>query len=72
MKERRFPFIIKGKGPLFFREGEKFYPYPIPEPELYPEFPWPKSLCEHAPECPVSDDLPIPVPTPCRTDVLCS
>jgi len=57
MRERRFPFIIKEKGPLFFREGEKFYPYPIPETELYPEFPWPKSLCEHAPECPVSDDL---------------
>jgi len=53
----RFPYILKDKDPRFFQEQDKAYPFAVPADEVYPEFPWPKSLCEHAHECPVSDAL---------------
>jgi len=43
--------------PWVFSSPDSVYPYPIPETELYPEFPWPKSLCPHAPDCQVKDDF---------------
>ncbi len=44
-------------GPWMFDAAQDKYPFPIPDTELYPEHPWPKSLCPAAPECKVSDDF---------------
>lgn len=58
MKDMKFPYIIRGnKGPHVFHEGDKVYPFSVPSTEIYAEFPWPKSLCSNAHECPVSDTL---------------
>ena len=50
----KFPFIAKDKSKIF-QEEDTYYPYAIPQEELFPEYPWPKSLCPHAQECPVND-----------------
>jgi hypothetical protein len=54
-----FPFPKKDEfsGPRIYESSQDHYPFPVPETELYPEYPWPKSLCQHAPECPVTDDF---------------
>jgi len=51
----KFPYIIKKDSPYFFHEGVKFYNHAIPSEEKFAEYPWPKSLCDHAPDCPISD-----------------
>ena len=52
----KFPYIVKGKEKLF-SEADKSYPYAIPNEELFPDSPWPKSLCPWAPQCPVNDSF---------------
>ena len=42
--------------PTIYETSKTMYPFPIPQTELYPEHNWPKSLCTHAPECPIPDD----------------
>lgn len=37
--------------------GQDKYPYPVPPTEFYPEYTWPRSLCNFAPECPYEDDF---------------
>jgi len=37
--------------------GQDKYPFPIPPTEYYPEYTWPKSLCNFAPECSYEDDF---------------
>ena len=35
---------------------EKHWPYAVPSKEIFPDYPWPKSLCYAAEICPVADD----------------
>jgi len=55
----RFPFPMpkSSTSPWAFSDQVKKYPFPIPSEELHPEFPWPKSLCHFAEQCPVQDDF---------------
>ena len=43
--------------PWVYKSEDETYPFPIPETDLYPEFPWPKSLCAFAPDCQIKDDF---------------
>ena len=54
-----YPYPQNYPGPYIYPESGPTtnYPYPVPSVELYPDSPWPKSLCYFAPECPVADDL---------------
>jgi len=53
--KKKFPMPALELGGI----KEKFdepYPYPIP-PEVFPELPYPKSLCEFAESCPIDDTI---------------
>lgn len=43
-------------GPYKFNpQSPGTYPYPVPKDEMYPDYPWPKSLCPKCHSCPVND-----------------
>ncbi|GAH13978.1 unnamed protein product, partial [marine sediment metagenome] len=44
-------------SPWIYEIKDTRYPFPVPKTELYPEYPWPKSLCAYAPECSILDDF---------------
>jgi len=56
--EHPYPFPKEDFAtPWTYTSEQETYPYPVPKTDLYPEYPWPKSLCYFATECPVTDDF---------------